>query len=69
MLDWTTLQGRNGEGRKICTSDLMHVTHPLWLAELCPQKMVEVLADGHQRAARFTSRTSKVVAVRKHLYG
>ena len=29
---------RNGEGRRIRTSDLMHVTHPLWLAELCPQK-------------------------------
>ena len=28
----------NGEGRRICTSDLMHVTHPLWLAELCPRK-------------------------------
>lgn len=26
--------GANGEGRKIRTSDLMHVTHPLWLAEL-----------------------------------
>ena len=24
--------------RLICTFDLMHVTHPLWLAELCPQK-------------------------------
>ena len=29
---------RNGEGRRICASDLMHVTHPLWLAELCPRK-------------------------------
>ena len=37
---WTGLhhRDRNGEGRKICTFDLMHVTHPLWLAELCPQK-------------------------------
>ena len=32
--------GANGEGRKIRTSDLMHVTHPLWLAELCPREMV-----------------------------
>ena len=31
----------------------MHVTHPLWLTELCPQKMV-----GAKRAARFTSRMS-----------
>ena len=37
-VDRTTLQGQNGEGRKICASDLMHVTHPLWLAELCPRK-------------------------------
>ena len=44
---------RNGEGRRICTSDLMHVTHPLWLTELCPQEMV-----GAKRAARFTSRVS-----------
>ena len=29
---------RNGEDRRICASDLMHVTHPLWLAELCPRK-------------------------------
>ena len=29
---------RNGEGRRLRTSDLMHVTHPLWLAELCPRK-------------------------------
>ena len=34
----TTPQGRNGEGMKACSSDLMHVTHPLWLAELCPRK-------------------------------
>ena len=32
---------RNGESRKICTFDLMHVTHPLWLAELCPRKWWE----------------------------
>ena len=25
---------KNGEGKRICTVDLMHVTHPLWLAEL-----------------------------------
>ena len=31
----------------------MHVTHPLWLAELCSQRMV-----GKKRAARFTSRMS-----------
>jgi hypothetical protein len=37
---WTGLhhRDRNGESRKICTFDLMHVTHPLWLAELCSQK-------------------------------
>ena len=29
---------RNGEDKRICASDLMHVTHPLWLAELCPRK-------------------------------
>ena len=34
---------KNGEGKRICTFrncafDLMHVTHPLWLAELCPRK-------------------------------
>ena len=32
---WTTPQGqKDGEGKRICTFDLMHVTHPLWLAEL-----------------------------------
>ncbi len=36
-----------------CASDLMHVTHPLWLAELCPQKMV-----GMKSAALFASRMS-----------
>ena len=36
---WTTPQGQKaGEGKRICTFDLMHVTHPLWLAELCPRK-------------------------------
>ena len=30
---WTTPQGQDGEGKRICTFDLMHVTHPLWLAE------------------------------------
>ena len=36
---WTTPQGqRDGEGKRTCTFDLMHVTHPLWLAELCPQR-------------------------------
>ena len=36
---WTTPQRlQNGEGKRICTFDLMHVTHPLWLAELCPRK-------------------------------
>ena len=29
---------KNGEDKRICTFDLMHVTHPLWLAELSPQK-------------------------------
>ena len=29
---------KNGEDKRICTFDLMHVTHPLWLAELCPRK-------------------------------
>src|SRR5258708_9912922 len=33
--------------------DLMHVTHPLWLAELYPQKMV-----GTKSAALFASRMS-----------
>ena len=36
-LDYTT-GTKDGEGKRICTFDLMHVTHPLWLAELCPQK-------------------------------
>jgi hypothetical protein len=31
---------RNGEGRRLRTSDLMHVTHPLW-----PSKMVEANPD------------------------
>ena len=36
---WTTPQGQiDGEGKRIFTFDLMHVTHPLWLAELYPQK-------------------------------
>src|ERR1019366_8259425 len=36
---WTTPQGlQNGEGKRSCTFDVMHVTHPLWLAELCPQE-------------------------------
>ena len=29
---------RDGEGKRICTFDLMHVTHPLWPPELYPQK-------------------------------
>ena len=44
---------RNGEGRRICTSDLMHVTHPLLLAELLPSEMV-----GTKGAAPFASRMS-----------
>jgi hypothetical protein len=32
------IANRNGEGRRICASDLMHVKHPLWRAELCPRK-------------------------------
>ena len=28
---------RNGEGRRIRAFDLVHVTHPLWLTELCPR--------------------------------
>ena len=36
-LDYTT-GTKIGEGKRIYTFDLMHVTHPLWLAELCPQK-------------------------------
>ena len=44
---------RNGEGRRLRTSDLMHVTHPLWLAELCPREMV-----GMKSAALFASRMS-----------
>ena len=35
-LDYTT-GTEVGEGRRICASDRMHVTHPLWLAELRPQ--------------------------------
>ena len=36
---WTTPQGqKDGEGKRICTFDLMHVTHPLWLAELYPRE-------------------------------
>ncbi len=35
---WTTPQGQKfGEDREICTPDLVYVTHPLWLTELCPQ--------------------------------
>ena len=42
-VDWTTPQGqKDGEGKRICTFDLMHVTHPLWLAELCSQKLERV---------------------------
>ena len=41
-VDWTTPQGqKDGEVKRICTFDLMHVTHPLWLAELCPRKWWE----------------------------
>ena len=29
---------KDGEGKRICTFDLMHVTHPHWLAELCPRR-------------------------------
>ena len=36
-LDYTT-GTEDGEGKRSCTFDLMHVTHPLWLAELCPRK-------------------------------
>ena len=32
---------RNGVGKRICAFDLMHVTHPLWLAGLCPRKWWE----------------------------
>ncbi len=46
--------GANGEGRKIRTSDLMHVRHPLWLTELCPREMV-----GAVSAALLASRMSK----------
>ena len=38
MLTGLHHRDKNGEGRRICASDLMHVTHPLWLAELCPRK-------------------------------
>ena len=38
MLTGLHHRDRNGEDKRICTFDLMHVTHPLWLAELCPQK-------------------------------
>ena len=53
MLTGLHHRDRNGEGRRIRAFDLMHVTHPLWLTELCPQEMV-----GAKRAARFTSRMS-----------
>ena len=36
-LDYTT-GTKIGEGKRIYTFDLMHVTHPLWLAELYPRK-------------------------------
>src|SRR5438477_10463914 len=36
-LDYTT-GTKIGEGKRSCTFDLMHVTHPLWLAELYPRK-------------------------------
>ena len=38
MLAGLHYRDRNGEDRRICASDLMHVTHPLWLAELYPRK-------------------------------
>ena len=38
MLAGLRHRDKNGEGRRICASDLMHVTHPLWLAEQCPRK-------------------------------
>ena len=41
MLAGLTLQGlQNGEDKRICTFDLMLVTHPLWLTELCLQKWI-----------------------------
>lgn len=61
---WTTLQGQNGESRRMCASDLMHVTHPLWLTELCPQKWLaepkleERRLVGMKSAALFASRMS-----------
>ena len=44
---------RNGEGKRIRAFDLMHVKHPLSLAELCPRRMV-----GAKSAALFASRMS-----------
>ena len=41
MLTGLHHRDRNGEGRRIRASDLMHVTHPLWLTELCPRKWWE----------------------------
>ena len=53
-VDWTTPQGQKMVRAKgFCTFGLMHVTRPLWLAELCPHKMV-----GTKSAALFASRMS-----------
>ena len=55
---------RNGEDRRMCASDLMHVMHPLWLTELCPQKWLaepkreERRLVGMKSAALFASRMS-----------
>ena len=53
-VDWTTPQGQKfGESRRLCTLDLVYVTHPLWLTELCSQEMV-----GTESAALSASRMS-----------
>jgi hypothetical protein len=52
---WTGLHYRDkhGEGRRICASDLMHVTHPLWLAELCPRKWWGIAPTTGRTCSRF----------------
>ncbi len=51
-LDYTT-GTKDGEGKRICTFDLMHVTHPLcWLSYALKQMV------GTKSAALFASRMS-----------
>ena len=82
MLTGLHHRDRNGEGRKICTSGLMHVTHPLWLTELCPQKWWErrvlpslplacqtsalLMSYAHENGAGERSRTVVSALARPH---